>query len=111
MRKAGLTATDATAGGVPHPRGFRKCQLVRSAGYQPDEDDWWPCVSRRFAGFMQQLKKEGYDHLDLDKLIAFRIHGVSPDFIERVQTLGYQHLSRTNWWPCAFTRLADSFRI
>ena len=28
---------------------------------------------------------------DLDKLIAFRIHGVSPDFIGQLQKLGYPH--------------------
>jgi hypothetical protein len=38
---------------------------------------------------MEQLKKDGYDHVSLDSLIAFRIHGVSPEFIEKLQGLGY----------------------
>jgi len=42
------------------------------------------------------LKKQGYEHLDLDKLIAFRIHGVSPDFIGQLQKLGYLIRSRIN---------------
>jgi len=28
-------------------------------------------------------------------LIAFRIHGVSPEFIGKLQGLGYQHPNRT----------------
>jgi len=27
----------------------------------------------------------------LEQLIAFRIHGVSPEFIEKLQGLGYKH--------------------
>ena len=40
--------------------------------------------------WMQQMKQLGYDHVDLEKLIAFRIHGVSPEFIDKVQSLGYK---------------------
>jgi hypothetical protein len=29
--------------------------------------------------------------LDLEKLIAFRIHGVSPEFIQKLQGLGYSY--------------------
>jgi hypothetical protein len=94
LRRAGLPATDADKlvafrihGVSPEMVGF-----VHQAGYQPDEDT---LVAMRIHGvspeFMQQLKKEGYDHIDLQKLIAFRIHGVSPEFIEKLQTLGYQH--------------------
>jgi len=40
---------------------------------------------------MAERSKLGYNHLDLDKLIAFRIHGVSPEFIEKLKELGYSH--------------------
>ena len=41
--------------------------------------------------WMEEVKKHGYDHIDLEELIAFRIHGVSPEFIEKLQGLGYAH--------------------
>ena len=41
--------------------------------------------------WVDDLKKRGYDHIDLQQLIAFRIHGVSPEFIDKLQGLGYTH--------------------
>jgi hypothetical protein len=94
LRKAGLPATDADKLVAFRIHGVspEMVAFVHQAGYQPDEDT---LVAMRIHGvspeFMQQLKKEGYDRVDLQKLIAFRIHGVSPEFIEKLQTLGYQH--------------------
>src|SRR5438876_8925892 len=65
---------------------------VRQAGYDANPDK---LIAMRIHGaspeWMAELKKCGYDHVELDKLIAFRIHGVSPDFIGAVQKLGYSH--------------------
>src|SRR5258708_5048387 len=41
--------------------------------------------------WIAELKKRGHDHVDLEQLIAFRIHGVSPEFIDKLQGLGYKH--------------------
>jgi hypothetical protein len=51
--------------------------------------------------WMEELKKRGYDHVDLEQLIAFRIHGVSPEFIDSLQRLGYKRFGdtvRANGW-------------
>jgi len=37
------------------------------------------------------LKKDGYDHVDLDKLIAFAFTAFRRTLIGKVQTLGYKH--------------------
>ena len=39
---------------------------------------------------IRTLHQSGYN-LDEDTLIAFRIHGVSQEFIGKIQGLGYQH--------------------
>jgi len=46
--------------------------------------------------WVADLKKQGYDHVDLDKLVAFRIHGVSPDFIGQLQSWDTRIQSRIN---------------
>jgi hypothetical protein len=38
---------------------------------------------------MAQISQRGYRHLELDKLIAFRIHGVTSEFIDKLKELGY----------------------
>jgi len=46
--------------------------------------------------WMAEIKKRGYDHIDLEKLIAFRIHGVSPEFIQKLQGWDIHILIRTS---------------
>jgi hypothetical protein len=67
-------------------------RALHTDGYSPDEDK---LIAMRIHGatpeWIADLKKLGYDHVDLDQLIAFRIHGVSPEFIGKLQGLGYVH--------------------
>jgi len=41
-------------------------------------------------GFVEGLKAEGFNDLSVDDLIAFKTHGVSPDFIRRIKAAGFQ---------------------
>jgi hypothetical protein len=65
---------------------------LHQAHYSPDEDT---LIALRIHGatpeWIEELKRHGYEHIDLEDLIAFRIHGVSPEFIQRLQDLGYSH--------------------
>ena len=73
---------------------MRVARFRSKSNYQPDEDT---LVAMRIHGvspeYMQQLKTDGYDHIDLQKLIAFRIHGVSPEFISQMQSRGMKDLT------------------
>ncbi len=35
--------------------------------------------------FIKELKSLGYDHVTVEELVSMRIHGVSPEFVRRVQ--------------------------
>ena len=39
--------------------------------------------------FARQIKGENLQDLDTDKLVAFRIHGVTPEFIEALRKEGF----------------------
>ena len=39
----------------------------------------------------------------LDELVSFRIHDVSPAFIDELRSSVTSIRSRSNWSPCAFT--------
>jgi len=64
---------------------------LKQAGYEPDADK---LIAMRIHGatpeWVADLKKQGYDHVDLDKLVAFRSTAWSPDFIGR-RNSGYSH--------------------
>jgi hypothetical protein len=42
--------------------------------------------------FIKELKDLGYGGLSSDRLVQFRIHGVSADFIRDVQAAGFKNL-------------------
>ncbi len=41
------------------------------------------------GGFIDGLAAEGYKNLTVDELIAFKIHGVTPEYIRRIQAAGF----------------------
>ena len=43
--------------------------------------------------FINEMKQAGYDRLPIDKLVEFRIHGVSAKFIKDLKDAGYTDLS------------------
>ena len=42
------------------------------------------------ATFVEELRKEGLAITDSDKLVAFRIHGVTPEMVRFLHQAGYQ---------------------
>jgi hypothetical protein len=47
-------------------------------------------VSPEFVGEISHL---GFQHADAEKLIAFRIHGVTPEYIEGLRSKGMRDLT------------------
>ena len=45
-------------------------------------------------GFIEELAELGYRNLDDDDLVAFRIHGVTPEMIRELQEDGYTDVDR-----------------
>ena len=43
--------------------------------------------------FISGVQKLGYSHPEPDQLIAMRIHGVTPEFISKLQSRGMKDLS------------------
>ena len=43
------------------------------------------------------MKAAGCDKLSVDDLVKMRIHGVTPEFIRGMRTLGYKNLSIEDW--------------
>jgi len=61
---------------------------IHSAGLNVlDSDKLIASHSRRDAGNGSQLKQAGYDP-DPDKLIAMRIHGATPEWVEQLKKQG-----------------------
>jgi hypothetical protein len=94
LRTAGLKISDSDKLVAFRIHGVTP-QMIRAlheARYSPDEDT---LIAMRIHGatpeWMEELKKRGYDHVDLEHLIACRIHGVSPEFIDKLKNLGYNH--------------------
>jgi hypothetical protein len=67
---------------------------LKDTGYTPDADK---LVAFRIHGvsteFIQQLKGLGYRHPEVDQLIAMRIHGVTPEYIQSLRTHGMKDLT------------------
>ena len=84
-------------GRLPHPR--------RESGDGSQPSPGWLFARRRYADRHENSRRDaGMDGRTEaarlrsrrpEKLIAFRIHGVSPEFIQKLQGLGYRILIRT----------------
>ena len=95
LRSSGLNVTDSDKlvafriHGVapemvpPPPGGLH-------SGRRPVDRDADPWRDARSGS--RRSPKWATTHVDLDQLIAFRIHGVSPEFIGKLNDLGYKHL-------------------
>lgn len=42
------------------------------------------------ASFIDQMKSVGFDNLDVDQLIALRVHDVTPDWVRAMRTTGFE---------------------
>ena len=80
--RAGAQHPPQAAASDPHDLPILR--MRRRTGPRPI---WLP------PAFIEQLRKIGYTHVELEQLIAFRIHGVSPEFIEKLHGLGYKNPS------------------
>ena len=106
LRSAGLSATDCDKLVAFRIHGVTSemVRFLHQDGYQPDEDT---LIAMRIHGatpeWIQQLQKEGYDHVDLQKLIAFRIHGVSRSSSKNCRAWATSTRIPINLSPCAYT--------
>jgi hypothetical protein len=71
---------------VPDPN---YAQQMKSLGFPVDEDKQFFMAAMDVSlDFVRRIKAENLEGLDIDKLIAFRIHGVSPEFIDALRKAG-----------------------
>jgi hypothetical protein len=72
----------------------RRRHGLRRAGIDTDEDE---LIAFQIHGvspqFVEQLEDLGYSDLESDQLVAMRIHGVTPEFISDMKLRGSEDLS------------------
>jgi beta-lactamase regulating signal transducer with metallopeptidase domain len=42
------------------------------------------------VSYIDQMKSAGFDNLDVDQLIAFKVHGVTPEYVAQLRALGFK---------------------
>jgi beta-lactamase regulating signal transducer with metallopeptidase domain len=47
-------------------------------------------ASRNGPSFIDQMKSVGFDNLDVDDLIALRVHDVTPEYVRAMRTTGFE---------------------
>ena len=71
----------------PDPNYAREMQAI---GFPVDDEKQYSMAVQDVSlEFARQMKNEHLDDLDTDKLIAFRIHGVTPQMIRTLHQAGY----------------------
>ena len=73
-----------------------------------------PAASAAPAGsYIDAMKAAGYDDLDVDNLVAMRVHGVTPEFVRDMRNAGYEPdadelVAHGGAWCNARVRQADA---
>ncbi len=66
---------------------------MQSLGYRESLDRY---VAFRIHGatpdFVRQMQSLGYNNLSSDRIVAFRIHGVTPDYVRELKASGYENI-------------------
>jgi beta-lactamase regulating signal transducer with metallopeptidase domain len=44
----------------------------------------------RGGSYIDQMKSAGFDNLDVDQLIAFKVQGVTPEYVAQIRALGFK---------------------
>ncbi len=63
-----------------------------TATAKPAEESTSSGTSAKSSGvsYIDQMKAAGFDDLDVDQLIAFKVHGVTPEYVAQIRALGFK---------------------
>ena len=49
-----------------------------------------PAAPPRAASYIDEMKAAGFDNLDADNLVAMKIHGITPEYIREMRSIGFE---------------------
>jgi beta-lactamase regulating signal transducer with metallopeptidase domain len=104
-KPSAIVTTSQGGSAKPHPGNATAAPrivtpaTVEIAQAQPQEQTPAPATSGTKSTYMDRMKAAGYD-VDLDKMIAMKIQGVTPEYARAMSQLGFGKLSADDLVAC-----------
>jgi beta-lactamase regulating signal transducer with metallopeptidase domain/sporulation protein YlmC with PRC-barrel domain len=80
-------ASPASPASPPNPPAKARAQRP-AAPAQPAIPAKPAAPTTRAGSFIEDMKAAGYDNLDVDELVAMKVHGITPDYIRGMRATG-----------------------